>query len=74
MTSCALGGPSCQYADDEGIPEYRCVVCIYRSCSECGEVLTATEVEFYGHTCDRCEREWHEYMERLRHAAKEQGL
>ena len=66
MTTCAEGGPLCQYAVDVGTPGHRCLVCAYRACSECGEILTAVEVEFYGDSCDRCEREWNEYMERLR--------
>jgi hypothetical protein len=70
MTSCAEGGPQCQYALDVGVTGYRCLVCAWRACTECGEILTAVEVEFYGDSCDRCEREWNEYMERLRLAAQ----
>jgi Zn finger protein HypA/HybF involved in hydrogenase expression len=33
------------------------------NCTECGELLSPEEIEFYGHTCNQCEREWF-YLER----------
>lgn len=63
---CNVGDGGCQYAIDVGMPEDRCVICVYHACEHCGEALTATEVEFYGNACDRCERDWNEYMEQLR--------
>lgn len=63
---CNVGDGGCQYALDVGMPEHKCVICVYHACQDCGEALTSTEVEFYGDTCDRCERDWNEHMERLR--------
>lgn len=36
-------------------------------CSECHQVLTATEIVMYENRCDRCEGEWMEDVEAWRH-------
>ena len=41
-----------------------------KTCRECHQVLSDTEIEYYETRCEQCERDWSDEITAWRHGAK----